>query len=663
LICWLSGFTPRSIARSSHKYKTMKVPWFENAKWYALVGGLAAVLALLAALQFESSRQLSHATTEQMLANLEGALMNLRGALESELTPLCRELQQSETESRDSSLPDYARGLERWRRAATHPGLVAGVYIWQPTSSQSPGFLRLNLQTNEFESAEWPSDLTRLRQRLQETTPMHDGPRDHPPDHGGPHGESARDHGRPPEFDLSSPGDAASPHPPEPATLGWMIDESVPVLVHPVMQADRGPNFTWVLVTLNFDLLHTHIFPELVQNYFGTQDRRTYDIAIVKASANTRRVIYSSNSGFGENAGVLPDAALNLFGPPMPVVGREHRPMQSLVSPDSHPQNPEQQAATLLPNLGPHDPEPFRIEPILYGPDDQGWEIIAQHRKGSVEAAVSTLFHRNLAFNFAVLLVLAATMGMIGLNSRRARRLAQLQMDFVASVSHELRTPLTGIVSAAQNISDGIIDDKSRMMRYGKVILNQAQQLSELIEQILLFSATEKDRHRYHLQSARVEELIDASLSNSSALIRSTGVTVERQIQPNLPPVMVDFKAFSQCLQNLIANAVKYGGEQRWLGIRASMEESGQHEKEIRIAVADRGIGIGSDDLKHVFEPFFRSPAATSAQIHGSGLGLPLAKTITEAMGGRLTIESVPEQGSTFTVHLPVGNHTESSHV
>jgi hypothetical protein len=76
----------------------MKVPWFENAKWYALAGGLAAVLALLAALQYESSRQISHATTEQMLANLEGALMNLRRGLESELTPLCRDLQQSETE-------------------------------------------------------------------------------------------------------------------------------------------------------------------------------------------------------------------------------------------------------------------------------------------------------------------------------------------------------------------------------------------------------------------------------------------------------------------------------------------------------------------------------------------------------------------------------------
>jgi signal transduction histidine kinase len=623
----------------------MKSSWFENAKWYALVSGLAAVLALLAALQYESSKQVSHATTEQMLANLEGTLMNLRRALESELTPLCRDLQQSEIEPWENSVSDYARGFERWQRAAAHPGLASEVYIWQPVSSHSPGFFRLNLQTHEFELAEWPLNLTRLHQRLQEMMPKESDPRFYPPGHVAPHGKSARNHKTTSEFDPSHRGEASLHRAPEPATSDWMIDESIPVLVHPAMQPDRAPNFAWVLVTLNLDLLRNHLFPELVQNYFGAQDRRTYDVAIVEANVNTRSIIYSSGPGFGENAGVASDAALNFFGPPVPAVGRKHTATQ----------------ASLVPFPGQHDPEPFKIEPILYEPGDQGWEIIAQHRQGSVEAAVSSLFHRNLAFNFAVLLVLAVTMGMISLNSRRARRLAQLQMDFVASVSHELRTPLTGIVSAAQNISDGIIDDKSRMMRYGNVILSQAQQLTELIEQILLFSATEKDRHRYHLQPACVEELIDASLSNTSALIRSTGVTVERQIQPNLPPVMVDFKAFSQCLQNLIANAVKYGGKRHWVGIRASMEESDQHEKEILIAVTDRGIGIGSEDLKHVFEPFFRSPVATSAQIHGSGLGLPLAKTIAEAMGGRLTIESVPEQGSTFTVHLPVGNHSEGT--
>jgi signal transduction histidine kinase len=226
-------------------------------------------------------------------------------------------------------------------------------------------------------------------------------------------------------------------------------------------------------------------------------------------------------------------------------------------------------------------------------------------------------------------------------------------MDFVASVSHELRTPLTGIVSAAQNIADGIVDDKVRVRRYGTAILSQAEQLTELVEQILLFSASAKARHRYHLQAVSVEKLIECALSNTASLIRASAVTVERQVQPGLPWVMVDFNAFSQCLQNLIVNAVKYGGEQRWLAISAAQKDSLEHKKEIVIAVHDHGIGIEKHELKHIFEPFYRAPIATAAQIHGTGLGLPLAKNIVEAMGGRLTVESEPRKGSTFTIHLP----------
>jgi signal transduction histidine kinase len=107
-------------------------------------------------------------------------------------------------------------------------------------------------------------------------------------------------------------------------------------------------------------------------------------------------------------------------------------------------------------------------------------------------------------------------------------------------------------------------------------------------------------------------------------------------------------------LQNLIANAVKYGGESRWIGIRALIADGPDRRKEISITVEDKGIGIGQEELKRIFDPFYRTPAATAAQIHGSGLGLPLAKTIAEAMGGRLTVTSVPRKGSAFTVHLPV---------
>jgi signal transduction histidine kinase len=271
------------------------------------------------------------------------------------------------------------------------------------------------------------------------------------------------------------------------------------------------------------------------------------------------------------------------------------------------------------------------------------------------------LYRRNLTINFGVLLVLATTMGLIIATSRRAQRLAQLQMDFVASVSHELRTPLTGIVSASQNIADGLIDNKERILRYGEAIMGQAQQLSDLVEQILLFSATQKDRHRYHLQRVDVVEVIDASLKGTSSIIRSAGFTVEEAIQLELPPVMVDFKALSQCLQNLIANSVKYGGDSRWIGIRAALADQSGGVKEVRISIEDKGIGIGREDLGRIFEPFYRSPAATAAQIHGSGLGLALARNIAEAMGGRLTVRSVPQKGSTFTVHLPVKDDAETA--
>jgi signal transduction histidine kinase len=123
---------------------------------------------------------------------------------------------------------------------------------------------------------------------------------------------------------------------------------------------------------------------------------------------------------------------------------------------------------------------------------------------------------------------------------------------------------------------------------------------------------------------------------------------VECEIESNLPEVIGDASALSQCLQNLITNALKYGSEQRWIGIRAR-----PHEREAQISVSDRGIGIGEADLPHIFEPFYRSPAVRAAQIRGTGLGLPLSQSLAEAMKGRLAVESVPGRGSTFTLYIP----------
>lgn len=653
----------------------MKARSFENAKWYALVGSLAAILMLLAVLQYQSSKQVSRATADQMLTNLEASVANMRRGIESELAPLCRELQQSELQrydavSHENYLPGYARGFERWKRTAAHPALVSAVYIWQSDGVGSTQFFQLDSRAGDFKPTEWPADFVQIRQKLQSMTETFDSAAAYATDADGPQILNSRPGLEPPgRLDASSqPGALTSALSTALASPAWMIDENVPVLVHPTLAPVRMKDsqggkvrsyVTWVLVVLNLDVLRSHILPELAQRNFGTEELSRYEVAVIQENAGTRGVIYSSDPAFSLPAVFVPDATLNLFGRPIPIVGRERIPVQVAMPTGNRPlgKGPNRRLRPSGPPPGQRDDEPFRIEPIRYHPEDRGWELIAKHHKGSVEAAVASLYHRNLAFNFCVLIVLAVTMGVIGVNSRRARRLARLQMDFVASVSHELRTPLTGIVAAAQNIADGIVDDKARVSRYGSAILSQAQQLTELVEQILLFSATDKDRHRYHVQPVSVDKLVESALSNTAVLIRSSRVTVERRVQPGLPCVLADSNALSQCLQNLIVNAVKYGGDQHWVGITATEEESHEQGKEIAISVQDRGIGIGRQELKHIFEPFYRSPAATAAQIRGTGLGLPLAKSIAEAMGGRLTVDSVPQTGSTFTIHLPVANH------
>ena len=236
-----------------------------------------------------------------------------------------------------------------------------------------------------------------------------------------------------------------------------------------------------------------------------------------------------------------------------------------------------------------------------------------------------------------------------------AIQLAKLQMEFVASVSHELRTPLAVLSSAADNIADGLVEGKADLKKYGKVLQNQSRQMSGLVDQILLFASTEDRKRRYVLQPLEVTQIVEALEASTHELTQGAGFAVERHIEPGLPQVMGDLSALTQCLQNLVGNAVKYGSPGRWIGLRAfrGHAEHGAGE-EVRISVSDKGIGMDRSEIPHIFEPFYRSPRVNAMQIHGTGLGLSLATRIAETLGGRLSVVSELSVGSTFTLHLPV---------
>jgi signal transduction histidine kinase len=239
---------------------------------------------------------------------------------------------------------------------------------------------------------------------------------------------------------------------------------------------------------------------------------------------------------------------------------------------------------------------------------------------------------------------------MLMLATMRARRLAQQQMEFVAGVSHELRTPLTVIQSTSYNLSQGTIQDPSRVQQYGDVIQREARRLINQIERMLSFAGIQSGRRVYDPQPTNVTEIAERSLAEYAVAFAADGWQIEQHFAEDLPLVVTDGPALESALKNLFENALKYAAQGKWLSVSAGQDTK---RREVRITVADHGPGIALKDLPHIFEPFYRGRSVT-ATTSGTGLGLCLVERNLRALGGKVTVQSAPGEGTSFTLHLPV---------
>jgi signal transduction histidine kinase len=289
----------------------------------------------------------------------------------------------------------------------------------------------------------------------------------------------------------------------------------------------------------------------------------------------------------------------------------------------------------------------LEVEKEIY--DRQATEQLVTVAKFSQRA----LLRLTLVLGFCLLFGSLAVLAIQRVQLQSERHMATLQMDFVAAVSHELRTPVATIFSAAENIRDGLPEEREQFIEQGAVITHYASQLNDLVDQVLLFTTTAEGKPGHAARALAVSELVESAINNTSRLLKESGIRVEHKLEPGLPMVEGDLGSLSRCLENLIVNAAKYGGADRWIGLVAEIDDTSVVGDQIRIRVEDHGIGIGDSELPFVFDPFFRSSQVVDAQIRGNGLGLAIAKRSAEAFGGTLSVESQIGVGSIFTLRLP----------
>lgn len=663
--------------------------------------GLVALLPILAWLQYNWIGKLSESEVNRMRATLQTSAQQFGQAIDHEIYPAQWAFRVSFTRSLDEVERQLRRNYRNWASRSTRPELIENIY-WVDYDAQH------QLRLHRFDTTQgilieeaWPEDLgnwrtffiERNRRQLEQYNPRL---------------VSEAYHSSTPQdfLNLSATLMATRPAIPIPVSIDSdLASEELLANLNATSSGQAGHT----LLTLDKTYLTETFLPELRKELICRQEQDV-DVLVV-SNADSNLVIYRSNPDLTLEQFEKPDAKQDIgrfrwmsFTPASSIafgyaslMDRDDGIADSLKTQAQRALEPAVRDSFLADTspLGTDFPlqaiirlaeeEEYRgeltaehlltalttlqhqakvpassgkevanvKEAALPSPPRHAWTVLLRHRMGSLEASVQSNQRRNLFLSFGILLMLGVASVMIFASSQRARLLADRQMNFVTGVSHELRTPLTVIRSAADNLADGVVTGEDRTQKYGQLISREGKRLSDMVEQIMELAGIQSGKNEYQFQPLSPRKLIDRSLSGWRDTIASKAFTVSEKIDSDLPPINGDAKALELTISNLINNAIKYSNGNRWIEIAARVAQNGRGP-ELRISVADKGKGIASEELPHIFDQFYRGQEVQKAQIHGNGIGLSIVKSTIEAHGGRISVDSKPGQGSTFTLHFPI---------
>jgi Na+/proline symporter/nitrogen-specific signal transduction histidine kinase len=234
--------------------------------------------------------------------------------------------------------------------------------------------------------------------------------------------------------------------------------------------------------------------------------------------------------------------------------------------------------------------------------------------------------------------------------NERLKELDRLKDEFLSTVSHELRTPLTAIQSLAEILRDYPNTEEPQKQKFLEIMIKEIQRLARLINQVLNFQKIESGRMQWQIGSVDLRKVNEDAVAASSQLVENKQLRLQVDLPDAVPAIIGDRDQLMQAMVNLISNAVKFCEENTGVIIIALA-----HRKNtLRVSVRDNGVGISAADQKVIFEQFRQVSTAGRGRPPGSGLGLTITRRIIEFHGGRITVESEPGRGSTFTFEIPL---------
>lgn len=231
----------------------------------------------------------------------------------------------------------------------------------------------------------------------------------------------------------------------------------------------------------------------------------------------------------------------------------------------------------------------------------------------------------------------------------RQKRLSEVKTDFINNMTHELKTPISTIGLSAEMIMRTNFEDQERLQQYAGIIFKENKRLEHQVERVLNVAKMDKDKISLKKESFDMHELLDEVKENFEFNQMETGGKIELELNATQYEINVDPVHLSNVVYNLMDNAVKYCDKTPEITLKTLSDK-----RWFTLEISDNGIGIRREDIKMIFDKFYRVPTGNRHDVKGFGLGLYYVKLIIEEHGGQILVKSAVGKGTTFTVRLPL---------